>query len=129
MMVSLEEKIELASYQLKGVAQVWYTLWLTKRVGDDWSSWEEFKFSFLDHFLPLELREAKLTKFINLKQGRMSVREYSLKFTKLLKYSPTLMADLYAIMHKFISGICDLVVKEFHMSMFIREMDIFRLMA
>lgn len=36
-----------------------------ERVGDDEVGWEEFKFTFLDLFFPLELREAKFTEFIN----------------------------------------------------------------
>ncbi|WMV46373.1 hypothetical protein MTR67_039758, partial [Solanum verrucosum] len=60
------DKMELASYQLKGVAQVW--------------------------FFPREKREANVEEFINL-QGGMSVEEYSLKFTKLSKYAPSMVAD------------------------------------
>ena len=36
--------------------------------------------------LPREMWEAKVDEFINLKQGSMTVREYSLKFTKLSRY-------------------------------------------
>ncbi|WMV45530.1 hypothetical protein MTR67_038915 [Solanum verrucosum] len=42
---------------------------------------------------PLELREAKIQEFINLRQGSMSVKEYALKFTQLSKYAPTIVAD------------------------------------
>ena len=91
--------------------------------------WGEFKLAFLDHFFPLELREAKMTEFINLKQGNMSVREYALKFTKLSKYAPMLVSDSRARMHKFISIIFDLVVKECGTAMLIHEMDISRLMT
>ncbi|KAF3667099.1 RNA-directed DNA polymerase -like protein [Capsicum annuum] len=35
---------------------------------------------------PLELREAKVEEFMNLKQGKMSVREYTLKFNQLACY-------------------------------------------
>ncbi|WMV50375.1 hypothetical protein MTR67_043760 [Solanum verrucosum] len=57
--VSLEEKAELAAYQLEDVDQIW--------------------------FFPRELREAKVEEFINLCQGRMSMKEYALKFTQLSK--------------------------------------------
>ncbi|XP_049348983.1 uncharacterized protein LOC125813541 [Solanum verrucosum] len=46
--------------------------------------WKEFKMAFLD--LPLEIREACADQFINLHQGSMSVREYSLKFNSLARY-------------------------------------------
>ena len=59
---------------------------------------------FLDRFFPLELREAKVLDFINLRQGSMSVREYSLKFTQLTRYAPHVMADSRSKMSKFVSA-------------------------
>jgi len=89
------EKAELVAYQLKGVARVWFDQWNDNRGVDAGPlDWEEFKVAFLDRFFPLELMEAKVQEFINLRQGNMSVREYSLKFTKLSKYAPSLVADL-----------------------------------
>ena len=49
--------------------------------------WEEFKKDFLDRFFPLELREKNMVEFMNLRQGGMSVQEYSLKYTQLSKYA------------------------------------------
>ncbi|WMV25033.1 hypothetical protein MTR67_018418 [Solanum verrucosum] len=68
------EKAELDAYILKGVA-----------------------------VFPLEIREAKVLEFINLRQGSMSVREYALKFTQLSKYAPTMIVDSRARMSKFVS--------------------------
>ncbi|WMV49991.1 hypothetical protein MTR67_043376, partial [Solanum verrucosum] len=54
---------------------------------------EEDPQRFIDkvyRFFPLELSKAK---FINLRQGSMSVKEYALKFTQLSKYAPTMVAD------------------------------------
>lgn len=98
MEVSSREKIELATYQLKGVAQVWFTQWASKRVDELWIGWEELKIAFLDYFFPLGLKDAKLIKFINLKQGTMSVKKHALKFIKLSKYAPTLVVDPRAMM-------------------------------
>ncbi|XP_027772717.1 uncharacterized protein LOC107018809 [Solanum pennellii] len=81
------EKVELASYQLKDVAQTWCKMWQDSRVlGRVPVTWELFKTTFLERFFPREMREAKLEEFINLKQGSMTVREYSLKFVKLSRY-------------------------------------------
>ena len=85
--LTFEEKVELAAYQLKGVAQIWFEQWKELREGDTPATWDEFKSAFLDHLFPLELREAKMREFMNLKQGNMTVREYSLKFTTLSKYA------------------------------------------
>ena len=60
----------------------------------------------------LELRERKMQEFINLRQGGMSVKEYSLKFTQLSKHAPTMFTDSRAKMNKFIIGISDLLVND-----------------
>ena len=49
---------------------------------------EVFKEAIVDLVFPIELREIKLVAFMNLRQGGMSVNEYSLKFTQLSKYAP-----------------------------------------
>ena len=44
--------------------------------------WEEFEEDFLGMYFPRERREIKVKEFINLKQGNMSIEEYSLKFSR-----------------------------------------------
>ncbi|XP_069152797.1 uncharacterized protein [Solanum lycopersicum] len=44
--------------------------------------WELFKTTFLERFFPREMKESKVEEFINLKQGSITVREYSLMFVK-----------------------------------------------
>ena len=81
------EKAELTSYQLKDVAQTWCKMWQDSRVlGGVPITWELFKTTILKRFFPTEMREAKVEDFINLKQGSMTVKEYSLKFVKLSRY-------------------------------------------
>ena len=43
--------------------------------------WRMFKKTFLNSFFPIGLRVRKLEEFMNLRQGGMSVKEYSLMFT------------------------------------------------
>lgn len=50
-----------------------------------------FKTNFLEKFFPREIREVKVEEFINLKQGSMRVREYSLKFINLPSYATSLV--------------------------------------
>lgn len=83
----------------------------------------------LDCFFPLELREAKLIEFMNLKQGNMSVREYYLKFTKMSKYAPFLVTDSRTRMNKFISRLFDSIFMECTSVLLVKEMDISRLMT
>lgn len=85
--VPSEEKHELVAYQLNSVVKIWYKQWVDKRdQGAGQVEWEEFKSALLDQFFSLEPREAKVKEFINLKQGNISMREYSLKFTKFSRY-------------------------------------------
>ncbi|WMV13609.1 hypothetical protein MTR67_006994 [Solanum verrucosum] len=64
------EKAELAAYQLKDVAQIWYTLWKSNRpVGEGPIEWGLFNEAFLGRYFPREKRECKVEEFINLRQG------------------------------------------------------------
>ena len=55
--------------------------------------WEEFKEAFLGVYSPRERREVKVKEFINLKQGNMSVKEYSLKLSRLYSLAPHLLSN------------------------------------
>ena len=127
--VTFEEKAELVAYQLKVVAQIWYEQQKETKVINAPVTWDEFKLVFLDHFFPLKLCEVKMREFMNLKQGSMTVREYSLKFTKLSRYVCTLVANPRAKMSQFMSGLNDTLVNACCAAMMIKEMDIARLMT
>ncbi|KAH0724947.1 hypothetical protein KY284_000812 [Solanum tuberosum] len=119
------EKVELVSFQLKGVAQVWHDQWRESRpVGSGPIEWEGFKSTFLDRFFPLEMREALVLEVINLEQGEMCVKEYARRFTQLSKYVPILVSDPISGMNKFVSGLFDLVENECHVAMFEHNMSV-----
>ena len=104
--LSTSEKAELATYQLKDVAQAWYVQWRDNRPSRGGSvTWEIFKKAFLDWFYPREMRESKVVEFISLPQGGISVHEYSLRFTKLSKYAPFLLFDPRDEMNGFGMGV------------------------
>ncbi len=53
MYVADTERVELATYQLKDVAQVWFTQWKSNRpVGAGPINYEGFKKAFIDRFFP-----------------------------------------------------------------------------
>ena len=52
------------------------------------------------------------------------MKEYSLKFTQLSRYSPTLVANLRASMNKFLMGVPGLVEEECRTSILHHDMDI-----
>ena len=67
------EKAELAAYQLKVVAHVWFEKWRSKRpLERELVDSEESKEDFLDRFFPLEWREKKMVEFENLRQWGIS---------------------------------------------------------
>ncbi|KAF3671405.1 putative hyoscyamine 6-dioxygenase-like [Capsicum annuum] len=83
--------------------------------------------AFLDKFFPLEMREAKIEEFMNLRQGSMTMKEHCLK-NQLSKYASDHMADLRSSMSKFVIGVSGLVVKDCRTAMLNRDMDLSRLM-
>ena len=53
--VTSREKMELASYQLRDVSQIWYIQWKDNRPeGSGPTEWEEFNEAFLGMYFPLE---------------------------------------------------------------------------
>ncbi|XP_055814193.1 uncharacterized protein LOC129883587, partial [Solanum dulcamara] len=124
------EGVELVSYQLKDVANVWYNQWEESRGKDaEPALWDEFERAFLDNFFPQELREAKIEEFVNLKQESMTVKEYSLKFIQLSKYAPEMIPHMRSKMRKFVSGLGKHVKKECKAMLMISDMDFSRLMV
>ena len=55
-------------------------------------------------YFPRERKEIKVEEFINLKQGNMSVEEYSLKFSTLSRYAPSLVYNPRDEMSHFVTG-------------------------
>ena len=118
MRFSTSEKAELATYQLKDVAQAWYVQWRVYRTLRGCPvTWEILKKAFIDQFFPRNMRKAKVVEFINLRQGGLSVHEYSLKFTKLSKYAPYLVSNPRDEMSPFVTGVSDDLTEECHSAM------------
>ncbi len=65
-----------------------------------------------------------MQEFINLKQGNISVKEYSLKFTRLVRYAPSMVADNRSRMSKFVFSVSDSMIKEYRTDILIKEMDL-----
>ena len=71
----------------------------------------------------------KVEDFINLKQGNISVEEYSLKLTRLSRYDPYLVFNLRNKRSRFLNGVSDLVKKECRMAMLQDDMTLSRHMV
>lgn len=87
--------VEFASYQLKGVANVWYNQW-EEGLGEEAepAEWDELERVFLDYFFSQELREEKIEKFVNLKPKGLIIKEYILKFIQLSRYTQKMVQDI-----------------------------------
>ena len=93
--VTYREKTKLDSYQLRDVSQILYTQWKDNRPEESGPiEWEKFKEAFLGKYFPHEKREVKVEDFINIKKDIMSAKEYSLKFSMLSRYTPSLVSNL-----------------------------------
>ena len=79
-------------------------------------------------YFPCERREVKVEEFIKVKQGNMSVEEYSLKFSMLYRYSPSLVSDPKDEMSCFAMGVANLVREECRTTRLYDDMALSRLM-
>ena len=70
-------------------------------------TWDTFEKAFLDRFFQREQREAKVEEFINLRQGGLSFKKYSLKFIKLSKYASSLFSNARDEMIRDVTGVLE----------------------
>ena len=104
--VSSNEKVDLASYQLKDVDQTLYNHCRDNRsLRAAIVTFEVFWRVLFYRFFPREKTGAKAEELINLRQGGMSVKEYSLKFTKLFKYACSLVFNPRDKMSRFLTEV------------------------
>ncbi|KAF3622283.1 hypothetical protein FXO38_31372 [Capsicum annuum] len=122
------KRVNFVAYQLKEVAYQRYEEWDWKR-GDveELTLWETFSNAFLNCFFPQELREAKVEEFVNIRQEKIFVKEYALKFHQLSRYAPKLVFDMRATMRKFTSGLSQNLILKTKTALLIKDMDISRL--
>ncbi|XP_070049831.1 uncharacterized protein [Nicotiana tomentosiformis] len=52
-----------------------------------------------------ELRRARVDRFLTLRQGNISVREYSLQLDLLARYAPTIVSKMEDRVHRFVMGL------------------------
>ncbi|XP_049414749.1 uncharacterized protein LOC125877522 [Solanum stenotomum] len=128
MHASVTEAVELASFRLRDVAILWYETWEKYRGLDaPPAEWEDFFEAFLAHYLPREVREARLDQFFKLKQGTMSVRDYSHKFNSLARYAPDIVHTMSARVHRYVDGLGDHLIRDCRVASLSDDVDISRI--
>ena len=70
-----------------------------------------------------------MEEFINLKQGNMSVKEYSLLFSILSRYAPSLVSNPRDKTSHFVMGVADLVREECRTAMLHNDITLTRIMV
>ncbi|XP_016178238.1 uncharacterized protein LOC107620619 [Arachis ipaensis] len=83
-----EQYVEFATYMLEGDAQHWWQ-GIQRLLQQDEGNilWDVFKEEFYKKYFPRATREAKEMELMQLKQGSMSVVEYTRKFEDLCHFS------------------------------------------
>ena len=97
-------KIRLAAFQLKGESQVWWD-WVTTSRDLEAMTWAEFHGLFMSKYFPATARHAKAQEFLELRQGMMTVMEYTARFTKLTRFGDDYVATDMAKVRRFENGL------------------------
>ena len=97
-------KRQIASRQLKGNAMDWWEVIIAGRQEQE-ITWDQFKEMLELRFIPASAKETLLEEFIKLRQGAMSVVEYTQKFETLAKYGAVLIGDETSKNSRYIKGL------------------------
>ena len=102
--VGEDQKTDFASYLLKGEANYW---WESKKAleGEEVIAWDRFKELFLEKHFPRYVKNQMQIKFLELKQGNMSVAEYEAKFTELARFVPEQVDTEEKLVQRFQEGL------------------------
>ncbi|XP_028062423.1 uncharacterized protein LOC114265790 [Camellia sinensis] len=103
---SKTQKVLLATYMLKDEAQRW---WLLIQTNNGNMTWTQFNEIFYNKYFPQCFKDQKVSKFQELKQGRMSVPKYEAKFMELAWFALHMVDIDYKKERKF-EGSLDLEV-------------------
>ncbi|XP_058082369.1 uncharacterized protein LOC131230463 [Magnolia sinica] len=99
------QKVILATYALEGDADIWWEGML-RRVSSDYEwTWNEFKKRFNEKYFPPCYRHEKISEFLKLEQGNMTVSQYAAHFDELLRYAPKAVEDEEYKLEKFKEGL------------------------
>lgn len=80
-----EQKIGFATFMMKGEANYW---WKANKGRAGVISWDRFKELFFENYFPENTQQDMEVKFLELKQGSMTVAEYVVKFNELARFAP-----------------------------------------
>ena len=85
--VADEQKVRFAAQQLLGSASAWWDTFHAMQQPDHSATWQEFTTTFREFYIPAGVINRKLTEFLELRQGSMTVMDYVNKFNHLAQYA------------------------------------------
>ena len=97
-------EIRLAAFQLEGESQVWWD-WVKTSRDLEAMTWAEFHGLFLSKYFSATARHEKAQKFLELRQGTMTVMEYMARFTELARFGDDYVATDMAKLKRFENGL------------------------
>jgi len=89
--VTEELKEEYAAHQLEGKAGVWWSHYRTSLPANAEVTWDQFKTTFRNTYIPQGLMTIKHSEFMHLTQGTKSLTEYLHAFNNLSRYAPEMV--------------------------------------
>jgi hypothetical protein len=87
--VTDEQKVRFAAQQLLGSASAWWDTFNAMQLVGHPMTWQEFTTAFREYYILVGVLNRKLSEFLDLKQGSMTVMEYANKFNHLAQYAGT----------------------------------------
>ena len=81
--ITEEQKVRFAAQQLLGSASAWWDTFNAMQPMDHRVTWQEFTTTFREYYIPVGILNRKLTEFLDLRQGRMSMMDYVNKLNHL----------------------------------------------
>ncbi|XP_057247472.1 uncharacterized protein LOC125492845 [Beta vulgaris subsp. vulgaris] len=83
-------RVKLASFYLDGQADMWWKTVKNIAQRPDFT-WDKFLEKLRERFYPPALQTKKECEFLTLRQGKMSIVEYTAKFVELSRFAPDLV--------------------------------------
>ena len=102
-----KERMTCVTFQLTGSADFWWEARRKVLTPDQLANmtWEQFKTSVYDKYIPKSYRKKKEMEFYNLKQGKMSATEYDRVFCEMSRYVPDQVDTEEKMAEKFRTGL------------------------
>ncbi|XP_070036131.1 uncharacterized protein [Nicotiana tomentosiformis] len=98
--------VSFTSFQLRGVAYQWWRAYELSSMDEATSlTWTQFSDMFLRKYVPQSLRDAWRADIEQLRQGTMTVSEYTYRFSDLARHAPALVVTVRERVRRFILGL------------------------